>query len=145
MDVTTRDRIRRVGWVLVIVAASLGVASALHLTGHVHGRGKAFDPDDAGIAEAVIGVVLIGGVAGMFARPARARTIGLSVTGFAIVGFLVGLSETARGGHLPDIGYHLVTLPILIGCLATLVRTGPAPRTVALRPTSSASSAGGAF
>jgi hypothetical protein len=30
---------------------------------------------------------------------------------------------TVRGGHLPDIGYHLVVLPALIGSLVALLRS----------------------
>jgi hypothetical protein len=61
----------------------------------------------------------------MFRAPARARTVGLATTGFAIVGFLVGLNFTARGGHLPDVAYHITMLPVLIGSLIVLLRAGP--------------------
>ena len=55
--------------------------------------------------------------------PARARTIGLAATGFATAGFLLGLNFTARGGHLPDVAYHVVMLPVLIGGLIALLRS----------------------
>ena len=53
----------------------------------------------------------------------RARTVGLGATGFAIAGFLLGLNFTARGGHLPDVAYHVVMLPVLIGGLVALLRS----------------------
>ncbi|NJC68574.1 hypothetical protein HC031_02375 [Planosporangium thailandense] len=120
-----RAAVRRVAAALAVVAASLVVASAMHLSGHVHGRAEPpFDAGDAGIAEAVIAAVLVAGVFGMLRSQPRGRTAGLITTGFATVGFLVGLSITARGGHWPDIAYHLVVLPILVGSLVVLARVG---------------------
>jgi hypothetical protein len=110
--------------VLAAVAASLAVASVLHLSGHVHGRGAPFDADHAGVAEAVIGFVLAAAAVAMFRMPARARTIGVAATGFATAGFLLGLSITTRGGDAPDIAYHLAVLPILVASLVVLVRSG---------------------
>jgi hypothetical protein len=102
--------------VLAAVVVSLAVASALHLSGQVHGRGAPFDADGAGIAEAVIGVVLAVGVVALWrnADSPGARRLGLCAVGFAIAGFGWGLSLTARGGHWPDIGYHLAVLPLLV-------------------------------
>src|SRR5205823_4899523 len=102
---------------------SLGVASALHLSGLVHGRSVSFDPDSAGIAEAVIGVVLAVAALVMFRLPARARAVGIAATIFALVGFLVGMSETARGGDVPDIVYHATVIPLLIAGLVLLIRS----------------------
>jgi hypothetical protein len=113
---------RRVAWLMVVVAATLATASALHLAGQVTGRSRPFDSDHAGIAEAIIGAVLAMGALGMIMRPRRARAIGIGVTVFAVAGFLLGLSMTARGGHLPDIAYHLVVLPVLVGTLVVLAR-----------------------
>lgn len=127
MDETTVNRAsapRGVAGVLVLVAASLAVASALHLSGQVSGRSELYDAGDAGIAEAVIGAVLLAGAITMLLAPTHARTAGLAVVGFAIVGFLVGLTITSQAGHWPDIAYHLAVLPILIGSLVVLVRAG---------------------
>ncbi len=104
--------VRRVAAGMAFVAATLAVASALHL------------PNDAGIAEALIGVVLAGGAATMLASPRRARAVGLAATGFAIAGFLVGITETVEGGHAPDIAYHATMLPLLVLLLVSLLRTG---------------------
>ena len=98
---------------MLFVAATLAVASAVHLLGHVTGRSSVYDATDAGIAEAIIGAVLIVGAASML-RGRHARAVGLAANGFAIAGFVVGITVTATSGHLPDIAYHLVVLPILI-------------------------------
>ncbi len=110
--------------VMLVEAASLVVASTIHLTGHVTGRAPIFDADDAGIAEAVIAAVLLAGALAMYRFPGRARTVGLAATGFATAGFLIGLRMTAAGGHWPDIAYHLTVLPLLIASLVVLARSG---------------------
>jgi hypothetical protein len=111
---------------MVVVAITLVVASALHLSGHVTGRSSQFDADHAGIAEAIIGAVLAAGAATMVWLPSQARIVGIIVNGLAIAGFILGLTMTVRGGHLPDIGYHLVVLPALVGSLVALLRSGSA-------------------
>ncbi len=110
-----------------VVAGSLAAASALHLSGHVSGRSAPFDADHAGIAEALIGMVLAGAAIMLWRGGARARTAGLFATGFAVAGFLWGLNITARGGHWPDIAYHLSVLPLLIVSFVVLLRL-PAAR-----------------
>lgn len=117
-----RLAVRRIGALMVVEAASLGVASALHLSGHVHGRAKPFDGDHAGVAEAIIAVVLFCGAIAVRQGSAHARAMALGATGFSIVGFLVGLTMTTQGGHAPDIAYHLVVLPLLVASLYVLVR-----------------------
>jgi len=114
--------IRIVALVLLVVAASLMIASTLHLAGLVHGNGGAFDADHAGIAEAILAVVLVCAAITMRRTPAHARTVGLAGATFAIVGFLVGLRFTLTGGHLPDIAYHLTGLPLLISAAIALWR-----------------------
>ena|SRR5436190_16343943 len=114
---------RNLATVLAVVAVSLFIASALHLSGFVHGRSDIYDADDAGIAEAVIGVVLVVGAVGLVRSAARARAMGLAATGFAVAGFGVGITITAQGGHTPDIAYHAAVLPILIATFVTLVRS----------------------
>jgi uncharacterized protein len=103
-------------------AATLAAAAFLHLHGNIQGRSTSFDPDMAGIAEAVIGVVLVVGAVAAWRAPDRARRFAIGAVGFAIVGFVVGLSFTARGGGLGDVLYHGVMLPILVLTLMLLVR-----------------------
>ncbi len=111
---------------MAFAAVTLAVASAAHLSGNVHGRSAPYDADHAGVAEAIICVVLACGAAAVLGRSRHARTIGSAATGFAVVGFVVGLNFTARGGHLPDIAYHVTMLPVLVAVLAVLLRTRPA-------------------
>lgn len=110
---------------MVLIAVSLTVASIVHLVGHVQGRSDLYDARDAGIAEAVIATVLTAGAVAMVRLPDSGRAVGLGATGFAIVGFLIGLSITARAGHLPDIAYHAAILPLLIAIFTALVRMRP--------------------
>jgi hypothetical protein len=120
------DRLtRRIAGLMAVVAATLVVASALHLSGATGGRSRPFDPDRAGVSEAIIAVVLAAGAVAMVRLPHRARTIGVAVNGFATVGFLIGLSITASGGHLPDIAYHVIVLPFLIGSVVVLLTARP--------------------
>ena len=123
---TTSDdamRARRIAWTMVFIAGTLGIASALHLAGAATGS-PPFDADHAGIAEALIGTALLVGAILMLRHPDQTRTAGLASTGFAIVGFLVGLSFTIRGGHAPDIAYHAMFLPVLVLCFFFLAQSG---------------------
>jgi hypothetical protein len=129
-ETLTRTRARhRLAVVIGAVAGSLAVASALHLSGQVQGRSAPFDADHAGIAEALLCVVLVVGATALWRAGPRARLVGLGTTGFAIAGFCWGLNITARGGHWPDITYHLAVLPLLIASFVALLRErGPAPQ-----------------
>jgi hypothetical protein len=117
--------IGKIAALMALEAASLAVAAALHLSGRVHGRGAPFDADHAGIAEAIIGACLLVGAIVMIRVPGRARATGIVLNCFAVAGFLLGLSMTARGGDVPDITYHLVVLPLLIGSVIALARATP--------------------
>ena len=75
---------------------------------------KPFDPTAAGIAEAIIGLVLLAGIATLLRRSSNARAIALATVVFAIVGFIVGLTFTLRGGDAIDIASHATILPLLL-------------------------------
>lgn len=105
------------------IAGTLAVMSFLHLSGILGGGGKPFEHDNAGIAEAVICVVLGYGATALVRRGSRARPVALAATGFAIVGFLVGLSFTLAGGSAIDVAYHLSVLPLLLLILLGLTRS----------------------
>ena len=107
---------------LAAIAVSLVVASALHLSGQVHGRGAPFDAEHAGVAEALIAVVLAAARDRPVAQRIRARQLGLWATGFAILGFCGGLTSPHVVGDWPDIGYHLTVLPLLVTGFAALLR-----------------------
>jgi len=110
---------RRIAQLMAFVAATLVVASALHLSGAVGDESAPFHPDRAGVAEAVIAVVLAAGAAALLQG---ARAVALAAVVFAIAGFGIGLSMTVRGGGAADIAYHAATLPVLLLALALLSR-----------------------
>jgi hypothetical protein len=112
---------------MVVEASSLAIASTLHLAGSVHGRSSTFDPDAAGIAEAIIGLVLAVAAVALLRVGVRARTAGIAANAFALLGFLIGISETARDGRIPDIAYHATVIPLLVAGLVLLIRAGPDP------------------
>jgi hypothetical protein len=109
---------RGIAALMVLEAASLAVASALHLSG-----AGGNDATGAGIAEAVICVVLLGGTIA-YLRASWGRTAALATTGFAIAGFCYGLSVTVRGGDAGDVAYHATVLPLLIVTMILIVRAG---------------------
>jgi hypothetical protein len=114
---------RRIAILMGFQALTLAVISPLHLSGVLGGGAKPFNPTAAGTAEAVIGVVLILGALALLRDTARRRGAALAATAFAIIGFLVGLSFTLRGGDAIDIAYHATILPLLLVTFAALRRT----------------------
>jgi hypothetical protein len=113
---------RRIAALIGLEAASLAVVSALHLTGILAGGTKPYEPADAGIAEALICLALTGGAIALTRGWPNARGIASGTLAFAILGFLVGLAFTVRGGHAIDIAYHLTVLPLLLVTLLLLRR-----------------------
>jgi hypothetical protein len=122
-----------VAWLMVAQAVSLAVMSTLHLTGRLSGGSGPYQPSYAGIAEAIIAVVLFGAALVALFAPERARPAAIAATGFAIAGFGVGISITIRGGSTADIAYHATVLPILLVTLALLLRTGANSARLAVR------------
>jgi hypothetical protein len=116
-------RLRRIAALLGLEAASLALASLLHLSGLVHGHGGPFSSMGAGIAEAVICVALLWAASALIRDGAAGRRVALGATGFAIAGFIFGLNITVRGGDLPDIAYHATVLPILVVTFVLLLHT----------------------
>jgi hypothetical protein len=83
-------------------ALTLAVVSSLHLGGILGRHTKPpFRADDAGIAEAIIGIVLLVGTLAIVRRITQARRFALGATLFAIAGFVVGLTFTLQGGDAP--------------------------------------------
>jgi peptidoglycan/LPS O-acetylase OafA/YrhL len=101
---------------MVVQVVSLAVVSALHLSG-VDGH----EATGAGIAEAVICVVLLGG-AFAYRRARWGRAAAVVATGFAILGFCYGLSVTARGDDVSDVIYHATVLPLLVVTMILIIR-----------------------
>ena len=94
---------------MTLEAASLVVASAVHLS-----RSES----NAGIPEAIVCVALTAGAIAVYRAVPSWRTTALAAVGFAIAGFALGLSVTARGHSIGDIAYHATVLPVLVGTLA---------------------------
>jgi peptidoglycan/LPS O-acetylase OafA/YrhL len=116
---------RRVGMLMAFEAATLAVAAIVHLAGYTPAGSKPpFNASDAGVAEAIIGVVLAYGAIEVLRSSRRAWAAAVATTSFAIFGFLVGLTITAQGGDVPDVAYHVIMLPILIASLVILARSG---------------------
>jgi hypothetical protein len=118
---------RRIAMVMGLVAASLAVMSGVHLAGLLQGSSP-FRPDGAGIAEAIICVAMLVGALALWRTTAHHWGVAVATTGFAIAGFVVGLTFTLRGGEAIDIAYHGTVLPLLLLTLLWLLRTrDPAP------------------
>jgi hypothetical protein len=105
-------------------AGTLAVASVLHLTGVLDGGSKPVRPSGAGVAEAVICIVLLAGAWALVRGGTVGRRAALAATGFAIFGFIVGLTFTVPAGAPVDIAYHVTMLPVLIATAALLARGG---------------------
>jgi peptidoglycan/LPS O-acetylase OafA/YrhL len=121
----SKRRRRAIVALLVVEALSLAVISVLHLSGVIRGGTRPYNPEAAGIAEAVIGVVLIVGAVAVVSSPKHGRAAAQAATGFAIAGFIVGLTFTLIGGQPVDVAYHVTVLPLLI---LTLVLSVPKPK-----------------
>jgi hypothetical protein len=79
----------------------------------------------AGVAEAVIGTVLLIGLALTYFFPAAVRVIGLAIQGFALLGTLVGMYTIIIGvgpRTMPDLVYHAVIVIVLVFGLFTTAR-----------------------
>jgi hypothetical protein len=104
-------------------AITVAVFSVLHLSGTLHVGSGSGSGTGAGIPEAVICVALLIGAAALKRAPERGGArIALFSTYFAILGFVVGLTFTIRGGDAIDLTYHAVMLPILVATAVVLVR-----------------------
>lgn len=123
-----QTRQRRIAFAMGLQATTLAVMALLHLSSSLGGGLNSFSAPEAGIAEAVIGIVLAYGAARLMRGVPRARAIAIAATVFAIAGFIVGLGETIRGAGAIDIAYHVTMLPLLGLTLRALVRR-PAHRT----------------
>ena len=118
----TVTRQRRIAFAMGLEAATLAAMALLHIAGSLGGSLSSFSAPDAGIAEAVICIVLAYGATGLMRGKPRARAVAIAATVFAIAGFVVGLGETVRGGQALDIAYHVTMLPLLALTLRALVQ-----------------------
>jgi hypothetical protein len=113
--------VRRVRLLLLFEAATFLIAAAIHGGWLISG----YEHREAQIAETVIAVVLLGGLAMSWIVSTRAA--GLAAQGFALLGTLVGISTIAVGvgpRTTPDILYHLGIVIVLVYGLIVAWRMG---------------------
>jgi peptidoglycan/LPS O-acetylase OafA/YrhL len=106
------------------VGVSLLVMAALHLTHVISGGGPPYDPSSAGVAEAVIGAVLLAAVYRARRSPEGSWGLMMGALAFAIAGFVIGMTFTVRSGTAVDVAYHAVGLPLLLITLALHLKRG---------------------
>jgi hypothetical protein len=104
--------IRTVRVLIVVAAASLIIASLIHLEVLMEG----YRDLGAGIAEGVIGGVMLVGLAFTWLPGRRGRWAGVATLGFGLLGTLVGLFTVIILGPrtLPDLVYHVALTAWLI-------------------------------
>jgi hypothetical protein len=112
---------------LFFEAASFAIASLIHSGRLIQG----YEHPQARIAEGVIAIVLLGGLALTWIRPMSVRAVGLAAQGFALLGTLVGVFTIAIGvgpRTPPDIAYHVAILVVLVWGLRVTARTPAQPQ-----------------
>jgi hypothetical protein len=98
---------------LLVEAANFIIASLIQSGRLISG----YEHPQARIAEGVIALVLLTGLALTWIRPASLRRAGLAAQGFALLGTLVGVFTIIIGvgpRTTPDIAYHIGIVLILI-------------------------------
>jgi hypothetical protein len=101
-------------------AAAFIAAALTHFGLLIDGYGH----QKAGIAESVIAVVLLVGLALTWIRPESTHGAGLAAQTFALLGTLVGILTIIGVGPrtVPDIVYHIAIVAVLIFGLILTVR-----------------------
>ncbi len=115
---------RAIRLIMLFEAAGFVSAALIHsgvlISGYEHHKAR--------IAESVIAIVLFGGAAAAWIRPAMTRTAGLVAQAFALLGTLVGVFTIAVGigpRTLPDIAYHIGIIAVLVWGLVIAKRAPP--------------------
>jgi hypothetical protein len=107
---------------LLLQAAAFAAAASVHFGVVMHG----FEHLKAGIAESVIGTVLLIALIVTWLMPAKTRTIGLGAQGFALLGTLVGVFTIIIGvgpRTAPDVVYHVAMICVLVAGLIVARKT----------------------
>jgi hypothetical protein len=120
---------RRYAVVMLAAAATIGIASYLHLDGRIPLgfttiSGEHFSR--VSVPEAIIAAVLAAGAVIVTVAPCRARSVALGAVGFAVLGVLAGLgfALTSSPHIAADLAYHLSVLVVLLAALLALTRPG---------------------
>ena len=106
---------------LLLEGNTFGVASLIHAGALVEG----YEHRQARVAESVIAVVLLGGLALTATVPAWTRWTGIVTQAFALLGTMVGIFAIAIGigpRTIPDIIYHIAIVAVLVWGLVVAVR-----------------------
>jgi hypothetical protein len=112
---------RRIRGFLIVEAAAFLAAASIHFGLLFGGYGHR----EAGIAETVIAVVLLGGLAWTWIRPASTGRAALVVQAFALFGTLVGIWTILVGigpRTAPDVAYHATIAAVLMAGLLVVPR-----------------------
>lgn len=120
-------RWRAIAVAMCVESAALAAMSALHLSGVLAGASRPFDSQHAGIAEALICIVLAAGATALMRRSRACASVAAGAICFAILGFLVGLYFSVQAGAAIDLAFHATLLPVLALTLATLLLTARTP------------------
>lgn len=106
---------------LLLEAAAFAAAALVHSGVLVDG----YEHQEARIAESVIALVLLAGLALSWLRPSQTREAGIVAQGFALLGTLVGMFTIAIGvgpRTAPDVVYHVAIVLVLIWGLRLALR-----------------------
>jgi hypothetical protein len=118
--------LRSIRLFLLSEAALFLFASLIHHGVLLHG----YKHHEAGIAEGVIGLVLLAGLVLAALRPASTRAFGLAAQVFAFLGTCVGIVMVAIGvgpRTRPDIALHTAMIALLIWGLVFTFRVRLTP------------------
>jgi hypothetical protein len=113
--------VERIRIFLLLEAITFILAALVHSGVLIDG----YEHDDARIAESIIAIALLVGLAFTWIRPGATRTAGIAAQGFALLGTFVGLFTIiiAVGPRTaPDVIYHLGIIAVLIWGLAVAVQ-----------------------
>jgi hypothetical protein len=106
---------------LIVEAAAFFVAALIH-AGHLV---PGYQHHAARIAESVLGLVLVAGLATSFLRPALTPAAGLVAQGVALLGTLVGIFTIIVGvgpRSVADVVYHVAMVAVLVWGLTAAAR-----------------------
>jgi len=84
-----------------------------------------YEHREAGIAEGVIGVVLLAALTAMLVWPMSARRVAIAAQAFALLGTMVGVVMIAIGvgpRTVPDVVFHAVLVILLVSGLVVTIR-----------------------
>lgn len=105
--------IPRLRTLLLVEAIAFALAAMVHFGVLVHG----YEHDKARIAESIIALALLAGLAVSLLRPALTRDAALAAQGFALLGTFVGLFTIIIGvgpRTVPDVIFHILIIVLLI-------------------------------